>query len=245
MAITRWLVWLLVFISASPVNAENDLALLSVQGVAQLKVPADQMEVDLSVISEAQTATAALTENAQLMQSVVKSLDVLGLDKAEYRSGQFRIQPQWSSRPKNPPTNWHAKIIGFTVTSPLYIKSKQKELIGVLMNAVIKAGVNQVNSVRFSLSDERYYRQQALDSAVENAIEDAQTLARAAGVKLIEVQALTIDDAAITPLHISRERLSVSNFVKAESAVLPFNPGEATVTAQVSLSYRIETVSIP
>ena len=245
MAITRWLVLLLVFISASPANADDGFALLSVQGVAQLKVPADQMEVDLSVVSEAPTATAALAENAELMRSVVKSLDELGLDKAEYRSGQFRIQPQWSSRPKNPPANWHAKIVGFTVTSPLHIKSKQKELIGALMNAVIEAGVNQVNSVRFSLSDARYYRQQALDTAVENAIEDAQTLARAAGVKLIEVQALTIDDTAITPLHIPREQLSVRNFVKAESAVLPFNPGEATVTARILLSYRIETVSIP
>ena len=241
----RLLVLALFLVLASPVCAEDTIALLAVHGVAELKVPSDQVEIDLSIVSEAITATAALQSNAESTLAVINALQLLGLDKDEYRSGQFRIQPLWSNRPKNPPANWRAEIVGFTVTSPLHIVSKKKELAGALIGKVIEAGANQVSSVRFSLSDPRYYRQQAIDAAASNAIDDARTLAFAVGVKLIEVQALTIDDAAVTPLHVQHNELSARSFAKAESVVVPFNPGDITVTARVSLSYRIKTINIP
>ncbi|MBL4850694.1 MAG: SIMPL domain-containing protein [Gammaproteobacteria bacterium] len=241
MAVNRWLILVFVFISAGSVNAESEIALLSVRGVAELKVPADQVEADLSIVSEAKTAMAALAESAKSTQLVIDALQALGLAKDEYRSGQFRIQPVWSARPKNPPVNWRREIVGFTVTSPLHIKSKQKDLIGELINKVVEVGVNRVNSVRFSLSDPRYYRQKAISVAAENAIEDAQTLALATRVKLMEVHALTIDDAAVSPVHIQRDQLSTRSFAKMESAVVPFNPGDVTVIARVSLSYRIKS----
>ncbi len=242
MIVSRWLMLAFIFVSAGSVNAESETPLLSVHGIAELKVPADQIEVDLSIVSEEKTATAALAKSAKSTQLVVDALQALGLTKDEYRSGQFRIQPAWSARPKNPPVNWRAEIVGFTVTSPLHIKSKKKDLLGELINKVVEAGANQVNSVRFSLSDPRYYRQKAISVAAENAIEDAQTLALATSIKLIEVHALTIDDAAVSPVHMQRDQLSTRSFTKMESAVVPFNPGDVTVTARVSLSYRIKTL---
>ncbi len=238
-------VLLLVFISAAGANAEDDIPLLSVRGVSELKVPADQVEIDLSIVSEAKTAESALEDNAKSIQEVMSALKSLGLEKDEYRSGQFRIQPVWSSRPRNPPADRGAEIVGFTVTSPLHIKSKKKELAGKLIGAVVDAGVNQINAVRFSLSDPRSYREDAIDLAAENAIEDARTLARATGVKLIEVQRLTIDDAAVTPIHVSRDQFRAESAVLAKSSVsVPFNPGDATVSARVSISYRIKTIDI-
>ena len=114
-----------------------------------------------------------------------------------------------------------------------------------MIGAVVDAGVNQINAVRFSLSDPRSYREDAIDLAAENAIEDARTLARATGVKLIEVQRLTIDDAAVTPIHVSRDQFRAESAVLAKSSVsVPFNPGDATVSARVSISYRIKTIDI-
>lgn len=244
MTAARWILLLLIFIFilAGQVNAEDEISLLSVRGVAELKVPVDQVELDLSIVSEGETAAAALERSAKSTQLLVDALQGLGLSKDEYHSGQFRIQPVWSNRPKNSPANWRAEIVGFTVTSPMYIISKKKERVGELINSVVDAGVNQINSVRFSLSDPRYYRQKAIDAAASNAIEDAQTLAFATGVKLVAVHALTIDDAQVSPIHIQQDQLSVRSFARAESAVLPFNPGDATVKAKISLSYRIEGV---
>lgn len=245
MPLTRWLVMLFVFISASGVNAEEDIPLLSVRGVSELKVPADQVEIDLTIVTEAKTAESALDDNTKSIQAVMSALQSLGLEKDEYRSGQFRIHPVWSQRPRNPPADWRAEIVGFTVNSPLHIKSKKKELAGQLIGVVVDAGVNQINAVRFSLSDPRSYREDAIDQAAENAIDDARTLALATGVKLIEVQRLNIDDAAVTPVHISRDQFRAASAELAKSSVsVPFNPGDTTVSAHVSISYRIKTLEI-
>lgn len=244
MVVTRWVLSALVFISACAVNAEDQIPLLSVRGVAELMVPADQVEIDLSIVSEGKTAEAALESSAQSTQSLIDALNGLGLAKDEYHSGQFRIQQVWSNRPRNPSANWRAEIVGFTVTSPMHIKTKKMNEVGVLISKVVEVGVNQINSVRFTLSDPRYYRQKAIDVAAENAIEDARTLALATGVKLVEVQALTIDDAAVSPVYVQRDQLTARSFAAAESAAVPFNPGDATVSARVSISYRIQTVGI-
>lgn len=242
MIVTRWLLLIVVFFMACAVNADEAIPLLSVRGVSELMVPADQVEIDLSIVSEGKTADSALQSSAKSTQSLVDALKELGLADDEYRSGQFRIQPVRSSRPRNPPANWRAEIVSFTVTSPMHIKSKKMAEVGALITKVVEAGVNQVNSVRFTLSDPRYYRQKAIDAAAENAIEDARTLALATGVKLVEVHALTIDDAALSPVYVQRDQFTARSFAKAESASVPFNPGDATVSARVSLSYRIQTV---
>lgn len=242
---TRCCIVLLLFISAFGVNAEEEIPLLSVRGVSELKVPADQVEIDLTIVTEAKTAESALNENTKSIQSVMLALQSSGLEKDEYRSGQYRIHPVWSQRPRNPPADWRAEIVGFTVNSPLHIKSKKKALAGQLIGAVVDAGVNQINAVRFSLSDPRAYREDAIDQAAENAIEDARALALAIGVKLIEVQRVNIDDAAVTPVHVSRDQFRAESAVLAKSSVaVPFNPGDTTVSARVSISYRIKTLEI-
>ncbi len=237
---------LLFLISATVVNAEDDFPLLSVRGISELKVPSDQVEIDLTVVSQAKTAEQALEQNAKSVESVFAALRKLGLDEDEYRSGQFRINPVWSQRPRNPPAEWRAEIVGFTVNNPLHIQTEQHQITGKLIGTVVEAGVNQINAVRFSLRDPRSYREDAIDQAAENAIEDARVLARATGVKLIEVQHLSIDDAAVTPVHISRDQFRMETTALAKSSVaVPFNPGDTTVTARVSISYRIKTVDIP
>lgn len=245
MITTRWLVGLLILISACGANAEDDIPLLSVRGIAQLNVAADQMEVDISVVSEASSVDSALENNSASMRAVISALQSLGFDKEEYRSGQFRIQPVWSSRPRNPTADWRPEIVAYTVSSPLHIKSKKKDLLGVLIGKLVEAGANQIDAVRFSLSEPRLYREEAIEQAAENAIEDALTLARATGVKLVEVHHLTIDDASVSPVQLRAEQFQAESLSLAKSTVVPFNPGDATVTARVSISYRIKTLNIP
>lgn len=224
-------------------HADETPSLLHVSGVAELKVPADQMEVDLSVVSEAADAETALAHNARAVEAVVAALKSLGLRPDEYRSGQFRIQPQWTPPPRNPPPDWRAEIVGFSVSSPLYVVSKKHEVVGPLIGAVVAAGANQIDAVRFSLSEPRRYRKQAIDEATKNALEDAQTLAHAAGVRLVEVRSLTVDDASFVPLQASAEGFIAQRAkLAADSIVPPFNPGDTTVSARVSVTYRIATL---
>ena len=68
---------------------------LTVRGESVLHVPADQMQLSIGVVTIAPTAGEALDANTKKMHDVEKALARKGLTTAEYKTGQFQIQPQW------------------------------------------------------------------------------------------------------------------------------------------------------
>lgn len=83
---------------------ENSIPKMIVKGDFTLHVPADQVVISLGVVTEGPDPKETLQANNEKMQSVIVTLEKLGLTKKEYQTGQFNIQPTYSSPPKEPPT---------------------------------------------------------------------------------------------------------------------------------------------
>lgn len=211
---------------------------LTVRGEALLKVPADQMHLNIAAVTYAETADRALDQNTALMQNVVHALRKIGLTEDEYQTGQFQIEPQWSQRPRQAPEDWRPRITGYTVTNRLAIKTKKLPLAGKLIGAATDAGANAIDSIVFDLSDQRKYRAQAIREATANALADARSLADAASVKLVRVLSLSLDNAVTTPFRVQPESFA-RGLMAAEAAAPPISSGEVTVQAGVMLVYEI------
>ena len=137
---------------------------LTVHGEAALEVPADQLRMEIGVVTDGPTAQAALDRNTAEMQRVVAALAAAGLSQSEYQTGQFQIQPQRAPRPRNPGPDWQPHIAGYTVTNRLSVKTTQIDragkLIGVASGAGDEGGV--VDEKRF-----RHVGTRTLTAAVE------------------------------------------------------------------------------
>jgi len=86
---------------------------LTVRGEAVLHVPADQMQLSMGVVTSAVTVEAAMDSNTKKMHDVEKALIGAGLNKDEYRTGRFQVQPQWEPRPRQPVPDWQPRIVGY------------------------------------------------------------------------------------------------------------------------------------
>lgn len=190
----------------------DEVPQLAVRGEALLSVPADQMQMDMGVVTSADTAEEALELNTQKMKRVEKALLKTGLVKDEYRTGRFQIQPKWIPRPRQAPKDWQPRIAGYSVTNSLQIKTRKLKLAGKLIEAGIEAGANQMNSIVFNLADPRKFRFRAIEKATANAKTDAAFLAGAAGVNLAGILLLKLENTTEVP-----QRLRLTNFM--ESAV--------------------------
>jgi len=214
-------------------------ALLTVRGEARLEKPADQLQIALSVVNQGKEASQVLKENSKLTSSVIDAMKKAGLDDKEYETGNLSVHPVYSQRPSNKMHDeWHPEIVGFTAVHRLHVKTTKLELIGDIIGAASDAGVNAIDSIGFGLADPRTHRQEAIKAATANAVADAKTLAEAAGVRLVRVMSINLDDAQSMPLQPMMARDMM--MMEAKAGGPPVQAGDVTVSSSVTVVYEIE-----
>jgi uncharacterized protein YggE len=216
--------------------AQKSVSQLLVRGKATLKVKPDQVEMSLEAVTSAGTADEALAINSEAVVRLRELLEAEGLNREDYRTGQFSIQPQWSRPPRPAPANWAPEIVGYRVSNSLQVTTAKIDLAGRLLALANKVGVNKIGNLRFTLADQEAASRQAIAAATAKARQRAETLAQAAGVKLGRLLEARVADEGPggQPMFMMAE----SRSLRAENDV-PLSAGEVEVKAAVVLSYAL------
>lgn len=209
---------------------------LVVTGSSLLHKPADQVMLAIAVLTRSDEAKNALSDNNVKMQQVIESLQKAGLQKGEYFTGQFSIQPVYSIPPRNPPPDWKAAIVAYEVTNSVNIKTQKLELAPIIIDAVGRAGANQISNISFGLVDQQTHKNEAIQQATNNALDDAQALADAANLKLVRVLDIKLEQPQIYP----KPTANMYYMAKTESAPIIEAP-DVDVGASVSVTFEIST----
>lgn len=226
----------LFLLSTSPIFG-NEIPKLTLNGQAILHKHANQMSLTLGVTTLGNEAENTLSENSQKMQKIIAELEHAGLEKSEFQTGQFNIQPTYAPYPKNPPTDWKPTINGYEVTNTIVIKTDKIKQVGSFIDAASRAGANKVDNIQASLKDERAYWEEAISQATKNAIADAKVMAEAANVKLGRLLSLSLNDTHIKPPQPLAPMFLKAMAVDSEST--PIEPGELEIKANVTVVYEI------
>ncbi|HKI50567.1 MAG TPA: SIMPL domain-containing protein [Geothermobacteraceae bacterium] len=232
---------LVVLFVATPAFADEDfegVPKLQVRGEAVIEVPADELRLSIGVSSSGKTAEQALQQNSQALRQVEQALVEAGLEKGEYSTGRFDLQPSWSTRPRNVEPDWRPEIVGYRVQNSLQIKSTKLGLAGQWIEAASRAGANEIGQLMFGLANSDKHREAAIQSATEHARSDAMALADAAKVKLVRILELQLDPAGQAPLV----RMASQPMVRSMAAELAppiVAPDDLQIRAGVSITWQI------
>jgi hypothetical protein len=233
----RRAVFLLMVFAAAVLYAErHDVPKLTLSAAATLWKPADELQMKIGVVTLGETADEALRENSAKMQGIVANLEVDGMEKGDFETSQFSINPTYAPYPVNPPPNWRPSIVGYEVTNSIQIHTPKLDRAGSWIDAANRAGANQISDIRFGLRSSRDYWTEALSAAGANAVSDAQAIARATGVRLVRVLSISLNHA-----HVRSPQINVAALAKAShDAAPPIEAGEVSIEASVSLVYEID-----
>lgn len=215
----------------------EDLPRLTVRGEAVLHKPADQLRLRVAVVTEAEEAPAAVSDNTTHMEAVIAALKKVGLDETEYQTGRFSITPRYSRPPRGATDEWVRRIIGYEVSNSLSIRTKKLDLAGKIIQAANNAGANSIDAITFDLANPRTHRAEAIAAATGNARSDAAILARAADLRLVRILTITLDQNQATPPGPQMLRAEAAYGVAATPP--PIQPGDVPVRASVTIVYEI------
>jgi uncharacterized protein YggE len=180
-------------------NITNANNILSVIGTATTIEKPDKVIISLGVETTNKTANTALTANSNIMNKVIGALKTTGVRENETSTPSFNISPNYNYSQSS--GNTGRTIIGFTVSNTIQIESTNIQNVSKWIDTAIAAGANVVNNIDFTFSDKKL--QDTKTSLIKKAIADARTkadtAASAAGLKVIEIKSINLNDFAIPP----------------------------------------------
>lgn len=208
-------------------------AQITVSATGKVSQTPDRASVSAGVITQAKTADAAMSANASKMNAAFEELRKAGIKEKNIRTSQMSLNPRYSYQDRRSP-----KIESYEVRNTISATVEELTKVGDMLDALVKAGVNNINNVQFSISNPDIAKASARDKAIKSAKEKAGTMASAAGVSLGDLLAISENSqGGFVPQPMAYARAAAVEF---DAAPTPIAAGEQNLSVTVSLTYEIK-----
>jgi uncharacterized protein YggE len=205
---------------------ETTERMVNVTGFGRIAAPPDVAIIRLGVQTEADTAAEAMDENNTLMQAVISATVAAEIDEADIQTQGIRLNPVYTGSEGGAP----ATISGYQASNIVEITVRDLVGLGPLLDSVVEAGGNTIESIRFEVSDMRDVMAQAREAAMNDARSKAEQLTALADAELGDVLTIT-EFSQAPPIPV------VTDTVVAEAA--PIQPGTEYVETTVQVVWQI------
>jgi uncharacterized protein YggE len=203
---------------------------ISVTGRGEIKVSPDRATIQVSVQTRATTAAAAATENATKQQSVLTALRGLGLGNDQLSTINYNVYPEQRYDQGKEPV-----IVAYNVTNTILVDVRKLTQVGPVIDVALSHGANMITSLQFYASNTEAARRTAIGTAIEKARADAEAAALAAHGSiggLLEINIGAYSPPPPRPMMMLRAANGVAQ------TDTPINPGEETLSVEVSTRWR-------
>ena len=171
---------------------------ISVNGNGKVELKPDMASIYIGVHTEGPDAVEAVSSNNEKTQAVIDALIELGVAEEDIQTTNFSIYPQQRYDPQGQPTG---EII-YMVDNTVFVKVRDLDSIGAVLDSAVKAGANSINGISFDVEDKSAALSEARAAAVDDAAKQAQELADAAGVEVGQVLSISTTGVTYPPTPI-------------------------------------------
>lgn len=209
---------------------------IRVLGEATVTAEPDQVQIDIGVTTQADSAQRAAADNAQRTDRVVAELKkLLGTD-GTIRTVGYSVRPEY----RYPREGREPQIAGYAATNVVRVTTSRLQNTGDVIDAAVKSGANRVQRIEFGLRDEGAVYARALQEAARRARTEAAALASALDLRIVRVLS-AVEQA--TP-NVVTDRFATAELAAAESVATPIHPAEIERDARVLLTVEV-TAAMP
>ena len=188
-------------------------------------------ELDVGLLSQAQSSQAATEQNAAKAKQYVAHLAGL-INQGDIKSVNLSVNPDY----RYPKDGGVAAITGYTASNTIRLTIRDLSQLRNVIESATQAGANSINRLAFDLTDEKAARARALAQAASQAQSEAEALA--ASLKLRMGHLLRIEE--VQPVVISPAReIEVATLKEAASEQKAIAPGSIQIHASVNLVYAV------
>lgn len=210
-----------------------DGTVLDVAATGRVSRTPDLATITAGVVTQAPVAAAALADNAKAMDAVVKALKAAGTAARDLTTSNVSLAPQYRYQDGKPPV-----VTGYQATNSVAIRFRDIARSGAVLDALVRAGANQIDGPNLSLSDPEAALDEARTQAISKARARAELYAKPAGLSVARIVA--IDEAGDSGGDRPRPMPMLARAAMAPQAETVVLPGETDVTATVNVRFLLK-----
>jgi uncharacterized protein YggE len=154
-----------------------------VAGTAEVKVVPDQAIIAIGVEKQDPSASTAKHAEDLAARRILSTLTANGVDGKDVQTTYLSLRPETTYLKK-------VRVSYFVAQQTMTITVRDLAKLDSLLESLIRAGGNHIDSISYETSDLRKYRDQARDLAVKAAREKAEALAKALGQGIGKAQSI-------------------------------------------------------
>lgn len=204
----------------------------SIRAVGEATVTAtpDQAEMNIAVVTQADSGDGAAAQNARKADAVIAAVRAAAGPGAEVKTVGYTIVPNYAqNRDGSEP-----RITGYTATNTIHVTTGDLNRVGTVIDAATKAGANSVQGLQFTLENDSAVQAEALRLASANARARAEAIARGLGVTVGRILQAEEGGATVRPYYAD------AMAVRTSAAKTPVEAGTVEVHASVAVTVSFE-----
>ncbi len=213
--------------SISFATAETSVPHMTLSATGTASGVPNMAVVTVGVENTGKDAAEAMGQNAAQMQSVFDALAALGIAEGDISTSGLSLIPRHDSyeRDKTP------EISGYVVRNQIAVTTYDVGGVGDVLDQMIQAGANSVQSVRFDIKDKSSLESSARQDAAAQVQVIAQDYAAALGTDIVGILSITQNAQFPAPQMMMRG-------AAMESSV-PVAAGDVDVSVTLNVTYEI------
>lgn len=208
-----------------------DGTLLDITATGKTTRVPDLATIRAGVVTQAPTAAAALSDNANRMSAVLSALKRAGIQPRDVATANVSLQPQYRYEDNKPPV-----ITGYQATNTVSIRFRDIAKSGAILDALVAQGANQIDGPNLSLDQPDAALDEARVDAVKRAQARAQLYAKAAGLSVSRILTIAEGGEIAGP----PPPMPVYRMAAAKAADTQVLAGESDVTVTITVRFLLK-----
>jgi uncharacterized protein len=193
------------------------------------RVP-DLAIISAGVVTQARDAKSAMAGNATAMARVLTALRGAGVADRDMATAQIGLSPQYRYAENQPPV-----VTGYQANNSVSIRFRDVAKSGAILDALVAAGANQISGPTLTLDKPEAAQDEARADAIKTARARAELYAKAAGMTVKRIVAISEMGDVSRPMPMMVQRGMMAE-TAAKSEIVP---GEQDVGVSVSVTFEL------
>lgn len=194
------------------------------------RVP-DIANISAGVVTRAATAGAAMQQAATRMARVRAALKRAGIEDRDIQTSNINLNPEYKYAENQAP-----RVVGYSASNQLSVRFRDIANAGTILDVLVAEGANSINGPTLSIDKPEAALDEARSRAVASGRARAELYARALGLRVVRVVAVSESGSNYAP----PQPPTVMMQARAESADTKIDPGEQKLQVNLAMTFELQ-----
>lgn len=206
---------------------------LDISATGEVSRVPDVAVISAGVVTRADTATAAIAENARRMERVTAALRRAGIAERDIQTSTVNLNPDYVYAERQPP-----RLSGYQASNSVNVRFRDIRNAGRILDALVAEGANQINGPSLTIDKPEAALDEARTRALAAGRARAELYARSLGMQVVRLLSVSEGSGFQVPPPMPYARLQAAD-ASAGSAATEIAPGEQRLQVTVQMSFEM------